>query len=439
MTIHRILDILCYAMVDYIAYIPLVFFPFRKKMRYATWLSMLSMVGIAGAFIVMTAALVDGLPTWLVPIISVTLSIVTMTWGLDVHPGKCMMVLLMEYSNASFIVVVAKNLEVHFFPNRQHLMYCWTHSVFILIGVIGLFIFDYFITWKMLDQIINMPRESSAWNYIWITPLSFYLVWFIYVYTSNSYLNAVPEDPFVLIMLAFFEGGSVVTYFILLQLISFESENARLEYQEELNQSQYQHLSRRIDEARKSRHDIRHHFLIIDALAKEGNIQGIKEYLVQFSASHVHDDVLVYCKHFATNALFSYYSQQAKDEGFEFFVQCNLPSEVAFPDKDLTVIFGNLLENAMNACRKVKDQKAGISVNCKYDGASLAFIIKNTSSETPKKDKNGVFLSTSHSGRGIGIESVKTIVEKYHGIMQIQYENAIFSVSIMIPVGNLAK
>ncbi len=263
------IEFLLYAAVDYIAYIPLVFFPFRKRIRYSPVLSCLAMTLIALGFIVMGYGLVNGMPTWLVPVVSVAAAIGVMYWGLDTHPGKYMTVLLMEYSNASFIAVAAKNLELFIFPERIRTLYGWTHSVLILAGVVLLYLFDYLVVWKILDPIVSDPASSSAWNYIWITPLSFYLVWFIYTYSSESYLYGIPENPIILIMLICFEFGSIATYFILLQLLHYESEKSRLEYQEVLSQAQYRSLSDRIDEARKSRHDIRHHFLMLETMERK--------------------------------------------------------------------------------------------------------------------------------------------------------------------------
>lgn len=428
------IEFVFYAFANYIAYIPLVFYPFRRRIRYSPALSYSAMTLIAAVFMVMVYSLVNGMPAWLTPLISVVVAVGAMYWGLDAHPGKYLTVMLMEYSNASFIAVSAKSLEMFLFPDRIGTLYGWTHSALILAGVILLYLFDYFVVWKILDPIVCDLTSSNAWNYIWITPLSFYLVWFIYTYTSDSYLYGIPEHPVILIMLVFFEIGSVATYFILLQLLHYESEKSRLEYQEALSQSQYKSLSNRIDEARKSRHDIRHHFLMLETLAKDGNIQGIREYLSEFSEKQAADDVLVYCEHFATNALLSYYSQQAVEEGIKYSASCNIPSEIGISNKDLTIILGNLLENAMNACRKISEGEKTIQIIGRYQDAGLALMIKNTSSTEPKKDSTGRYLSTSHSGHGVGIESVQTIVKKYHGVMDMKFDGETVIVSIMLMI-----
>ena len=47
-------------------------------------------------------------------------------------------------------------------------------------------------------------------------------------------------------------------------------------------------------------------------------------------------------------------------------------------------------------------------------------------------DSHGVLLSTKHEGTGIGVESVRSIVHKYNGQMDIKAENNIFNVKILL-------
>ncbi len=115
-------------------------------------------------------------------------------------------------------------------------------------------------------------------------------------------------------------------------------------------------------------------------------------------------------------------------------MKCNIPSEIGISNKDLTVILGNLLENAMNACRNIQDEKRSIQIIGRYQDAGLALLIKNTSMTEPKRDSTGRYISTSHSGHGVGIESVQTMVKKYNGVMDMKFDGEMVSVSIMLMV-----
>ena len=93
---------------------------------------------------------------------------------------------------------------------------------------------------------------------------------------------------------------------------------------------------------------------------------------------------------------------------------------------------GNLLDNAIEAVEKIKKDKY-ISINFKYD-RKCAFInvinsfdnvVNFIGDKMVTRKKNG-------SAHGIGLESVQNIVEKYDGILDLEYENKKFVTSIIL-------
>ena len=46
-----------------------------------------------------------------------------------------------------------------------------------------------------------------------------------------------------------------------------------------------------------------------------------------------------------------YFAQQAKNNGIDYIVKTEIPAELGIPETDISVILGNLLENAIEACR----------------------------------------------------------------------------------------
>ncbi|KIR02587.1 Membrane associated histidine kinase-like ATPase [Lachnospiraceae bacterium TWA4] len=434
MTIHRYMDAILYALVNYIAYIPLVVYPFRKKFRYSNFVSYSIITVLSLGFIGMTIAVINGMPAPFIPVISVVVVTIVLYFGVKEHLGKTLMTFLIEYNNASFVTVIAKNVEIVVFPNRVHEMYGRTHSIFIFIGAILVYVFDGIYSEKIYNEMMEKPSDSKAWNYIWITPMSYFIFWMIYVSSSESYLNGTLEHIYILVLLVLFSICSFITYYVILQLIYYETEKSRLEYNELLSQAQYQNLSGRIEKARKARHDLRHHFLVINTMANEGNTEGIKNYMKEFSNQVADDHVLIYSPNYTVNALIFYYMQRAREFEIEFKLTCNVPEVVKFSDKDVTIILGNLLENALNACKEVTSQKPRIELNCQYDDTEFLLKIKNTTDKEPKIDFDGRYFSSSHKGHGIGIESVRTVVDSYQGFINIECEHHYFEVTIFMPI-----
>ena len=72
-----------------------------------------------------------------------------------------------------------------------------------------------------------------------------------------------------------------------------------------------------IEEARQARHDIRHHFVRLSALAEQGDIEKIKEYL-SAATGKISDYNLHFCENQAVDSVFGHYSTIAKKRNIPF-------------------------------------------------------------------------------------------------------------------------
>ncbi|MCH4120148.1 MAG: ATP-binding protein [Atopobiaceae bacterium] len=120
-------------------------------------------------------------------------------------------------------------------------------------------------------------------------------------------------------------------------------------------------------------------------------------------------------------------------EDITYSVQLQLPDDLNISSADLSVLFANLVENAIEACRQQIHTERRIAIQGSMHGDNtIAFTFTNTYSVKPQMDSHGTLLSTKHEGTGIGVESVRSIVHKYNGQMDIKAENNIFNVKILL-------
>ena len=99
-------------------------------------------------------------------------------------------------------------------------------------------------------------------------------------------------------------------------------------------------------------------------------------------------------------------------------------------------MLGNILENAVEACKFVRNDPF-ISVCGEYmqnsgKPAHFSLIVKNSYNIEPHINENGDFLSSKHTGNGIGIASVQSIVNRYGGNCTFIPDDGIFTVSVII-------
>jgi len=105
-----------------------------------------------------------------------------------------------------------------------------------------------------------------------------------------------------------------------------------------------------------------------------------------------------------------------------------MPDNINIPNYEMSVVLGNLLENAIEACQKL-EKKRKIELAVKPQGEQLAIMIRNTFDGNVITNE-GQLLSTKVNG-GIGLQSVKAVVQRYGEIFLTEHDNEWFSVFIL--------
>ena len=199
----------------------------------------------------------------------------------------------------------------------------------------------------------------------------------------------------------------------------------QLEYQGE----NYKKLQMHMDEVRKTRHDLRHHMSVFQAFIDTGEAEKLSEYIKEYKTSFPDESVIAYCENYAVSSILFYYLNIAKNEGINVDVKVELPEKLSISDNDLCIIFGNCVENAIEACRKVDGEKF-INIKSRIINNMLTIVIDNSFNGKLLK-KSGKFVSEKPDG-GIGVTSVKSVVQKYKGESRFEAKDNIFQASLML-------
>lgn len=97
---------------------------------------------------------------------------------------------------------------------------------------------------------------------------------------------------------------------------------------------------------------------------------------------------------------------------------------------DITTIFGNLLDNAIEACKKVTQER---DINLKVDRYNSFIVIQLINSVSDDaKWINGRPVSNKGKNYGIGLNNVENIIKKYNGNMILEKSDGIFKCNIMM-------
>ncbi len=337
------------------------------------------------------------------------------------------------------LAVLSKYLEILLFPESAKGYFHWTHSLLAIVGLIIACVLNGIYNVRVYIPILKKSNVLWIWNFVWVVPLTFNFVWTTYQTISPNYRNGTMETPIVLLLIILVNIGSYFTYYMLIKLVDSEDEKMRLTYMENIQQSQYQNLQLRINDARRARHDLRHHLRMLDAMAKEGDLDKLRDYLDEYRLTIPDDHNLTFCEHYPINAMLVYFDQQCKEAGIPFTATVSFPAEINISTSDLSIVFGNLLENALTACKRVYSKPAKATLVGKLDGSMLYFQLRNTTEEYPRMNEQGVFYSTTHNGLGIGTQSVRSIVEKYNGSVNYEEVDGDFQATVIMMLPDAAS
>lgn len=215
-------------------------------------------------------------------------------------------------------------------------------------------------------------------------------------------------------------------------------ENQKLEYKMEniekqlsLQRLQYEKMTEDEERIKKERHDIRHHLATLKALSADK--KALDEYIDQLTNKSVINNDILLCENYAINAIASYYYNMAMEAGIHIAASLTISRDLpAYIESDLSIVIGNLMENAVEACKLMSDtQKKFININSSIKYDILTITVDNSYSSNVKR-KGNVFFSSKRAGEGIGISSVIAVAQKYNGGTKFEEQNGVFKASIYL-------
>lgn len=197
----------------------------------------------------------------------------------------------------------------------------------------------------------------------------------------------------------------------------------------------YTKMVERMKEIYRIQHDLKHHLRVLDGYARDGEYELLRSYLTALTEQLPPPGVGSYCSNYAANILLASYAEQAANEGITFRCDAQIPCKISCTPEHITVLIGNALQNALEACMHMdKDKTRVISVFARAMGEHLILKIENTYDGGMKVGKGGKLLSTKEeTGHGYGLMSIHKTVNKYKGYVKTFTEREKFIIKIVLP------
>lgn len=304
-----------------------------------------------------------------------------------------------------------------------------------------------FIMYALIIFIIRRYLHSeyrkivTRWNVFFFVALTIFITFVYYLTRGNDIIQTLIEQTIPLHLLFFITLSVYISLFQLIKTISLEYElredNLRMKNNQELLYLSASDMEDRIillNEIQAqnsiSNHDRRHFNNTLLELLKDNMIEDAIEFLKKQSNVQL-AQVKKYCENTVVNAATSYYIGIAEGKGIIAEVNIDIPNTLTVDSIELAMVISNLLENAINACEDLEDErKPEISFNCRNVGR-LVVEITNPCHKSIMLDEKGYPMAKENS-HGIGTKSVLAFAEKNDSEVIYQIEEGIFSVRMII-------
>ena len=324
----------------------------------------------------------------------------------------------------------------------------------------------------MLLQILGLVSLSkSMYLFHILVPLSLSFFTLYILYESIRYKNkdairfffpvlALPvfavlevinyQFRFTNVLSFFFQMGILIFIFMTSMIggvfirdsLILKGEKHQLEY--EVNLMKYQIESRKkhdmlllenAENIKRQRHDLRHQLAVIRNLSESKNPSKLTSYIDTMIVEIPSDNSTAYCENIAVNAIITHYASLARKHSIDLQIKLNVPDQVdEISDNSLCVIFGNLFENAIEACilMEVGDRYINLYSRLQYETLTITM---DNSFDGKVIKRNNKFISRKREDFGVGLTSVARVAEKHRGGVKFETNDLVFSSSVYVKVG----
>lgn len=203
------------------------------------------------------------------------------------------------------------------------------------------------------------------------------------------------------------------------------------QYQNDLTNRQCEEINNSYRELRGWRHDYKNHMQVLKIHVENKEWEPAIAYISQMNEDLSKVDHVIKTGNVMADAIINSKVSLAKSRKIRLDVTASIPEQLPLTDVEFCVIFGNLMDNAIEACEKIADQEDRF-IRIYIGLFKKQFYISITNS-TNQKHRIQKYYSLKGEGHGFGLYRIDKIIQEKHGYLNRQDEPGVFATEIMLP------
>ncbi|MCI8669537.1 MAG: GHKL domain-containing protein [Lachnospiraceae bacterium] len=260
-----------------------------------------------------------------------------------------------------------------------------------------------------------------------------------------SYISKISTDKNLFNKQQFVYAFSALIFFCICMMyeksIAVYHQTLNMNHQLEYHKYQaklYEDSGRNLKEIKKIRHDYKNHLITIKELLGQKEYLQVSSYITGLEESLNKTDSFIDAKNPVVSALLTYKRTVCQQNQIQFKYHLEY-EDIPVAPIDLSIMLGNLLDNAIEACMKINPVSLRIirfAMGC-YDG-HITIVCSNPYTElypqtkTSSEDIKLLSSKSDKNNHGFGLINIQEITEKYNGKMDIQASDNVFTITLYL-------
>lgn len=284
--------------------------------------------------------------------------------------------------------------------------------------------------------------EESKSFYLFILPLSSTLVLYSLFLIINGYKTPPKHIHLLIISMVLLLISNVIVFLVYEFALKTYRKNIELEVQQQKDKSMsayYNLLNQKNEDTKIIIHDFKRHLNTIKSFSEEGG--QIATYIDNIMKDFKVNVEVNYCNHPLLNVITNKYQAICNSLNIKFSTDIRTAQLDFMDNHDITALFDNLLENAVDAAKQTNTPFVDFIIHIRND-KYLVIKIANSIKQKVNIRKNLINSSKDENGiHGVGLKSIHKVVNKYSGefFMNFNEKNMMFITKITFDINKNLK
>lgn len=313
---------------------------------------------------------------------------------------------------------------------EMHMIYESVNECFTSMGIL---IFVIFLEKTKAIKNKEFQISISLWICLISVPLMSIMIILVLLYWTGPIEKGIEIEimgVLIINLVIFYLYGAIQDYYI--QKVEKEDFHNKME----VYSNQLEVMSVSYQKMKVLRHDMKHHLIELRYLATEGNSQQLTDYIEQMEKYMLNTKEYVSSGSKDIDGTMNYLLQKAKQTLEVVEVDIVIPEGLEIHNYMFNVVLGNLLENAIEAAQDTERKYIKVCIKLKQ---SLIYVTVENSfnGEIKLEDNKIVTIKRKKENHGIGLKSVEKMIEEMNGVLNIKWEDHVFSVNAMFYLSDI--